>query len=86
MIALSFIVILLCWLAKGDEIAEHFYVLASGVFGSSFAALWVFIYEYRKTEQGLSVSYFRKLHPFLNMKPCCFYIELIFMIHRLKRI
>ena len=64
MIALCFIVILLCWPAEDDEIAEHFYVLASGVFGSSFAALWVFILWVPKNRTGavqfhISGSYIR---------------------------
>lgn len=61
MIVLSFIVILSCWPAKDNEIAELFYVLSSGVFGSSFATLWIFIYEYRKTKQELFSSIFQEV-------------------------
>lgn len=53
MILLSLITIALCWPLRKDGITEVLYVLASGIFGSSFATLWVFIYEYRKAKQEL---------------------------------
>ena len=43
MILLSLIIILLNWNGRDEGINELLYVLASGVFGSSFATLWIFI-------------------------------------------
>lgn len=58
MIALSLFVILLCWCGRDKGVAELFYVLSSGVFGSSFATLWIFIYEYNKEKRELLSSIF----------------------------
>lgn len=59
MILLSLIVILLCWCGKDRSgIKELLYVLSSGVFGSSFATLWIFIYEYNKEKRELLSSIF----------------------------
>lgn len=59
MILLSLIVILICWCWKDKGgIAELLYVLSSGVFGSSFATLWIFIYEYNKEKRHLLSSIF----------------------------
>ena len=60
MILLSFIVILLCWSKKDNEILELLYVLSSGVFGSSFATLWIFIYEYNKEKNNLLCLIFQE--------------------------
>ena len=60
MILLSLIIILLCWCEKDKGIPELLYVLASGVFGSSFATLWIFIYEYNKEKHELLSSIFQE--------------------------
>lgn len=61
MIMLSLVVILLCWPSRNDGITELFFVLSSGVFGSSFATLWIFIYEYRKAKRELFSSIFQQV-------------------------
>ncbi len=53
MIVLSLVVIGLCWRKRTDGLPEILYVLSSGVFGSSFATLWIFIYEYNKAKLEL---------------------------------
>lgn len=58
MILLSLIIILLSWNDREEGITELLYVLASGVFGSSFATLWIFIYEYHKIKNELLKSIF----------------------------
>ena len=60
MIVLS-LVILLCWPSRNDGITELFFVLSSGVFGSGFATLWIFIYEYRKAKRELFSSIFQQV-------------------------
>ena len=61
MIVLSLVVILLCWPSRNGGITELFFVLSSGVFGSSFATLWIFIYEYRKAKRELFSSIFQQV-------------------------
>lgn len=58
MILLSLIIILLSWNGRDEGITELLYVLASGVFGSSFATLWIFIYEYHQIKNELLKSIF----------------------------
>lgn len=58
MILLSLIIILLNWNGRDEGINELLYVLASGVFGSSFATLWIFIYEYHQIKNELLKSIF----------------------------
>lgn len=56
MISICMIAILLCW--RGEGITELIFVLASGVFGSSFATLWIFVYEYNVQKRELLSSIF----------------------------
>lgn len=56
MILLSLIIIALCWHGRNEGAPELLFVLASGVFGSSFATLWIFIYEYHQTKYVLLKS------------------------------
>lgn len=58
MILLSLIIILLSWNGRDEGLTELLYVLASGVFGSSFATLWIFIYEYHQIKTELLKSIF----------------------------
>lgn len=58
MILLSLIIIALCWHGRNEGATELLFVLASGVFGSSFATLWIFIYEYHQTKYVLLKSIF----------------------------
>lgn len=58
MILLSLIIIALCWHCRNEGATELLFVLASGVFGSSFATLWIFIYEYHQTKYVLLKSIF----------------------------
>lgn len=58
MIILCLIIMLICWSGREDGICEFSFVLASGVFGSSFATLWIFIYEYNKQKRELLSSIF----------------------------
>lgn len=60
MILFSLVVILLCWCKKDEGMTELLYVLSSGVFGSSFATLWIFIYEYNKEKQKLLSTIFHE--------------------------
>lgn len=60
MILLSLIIIFHCWNGRNGGITELLYVLASGVFGSSFATLWIFIYEYHQTKNELLKSIFEE--------------------------
>lgn len=60
MTLLSLIIIFLCWNKKDNGIPELFYVLSSGVFGSSFATLWIFIYEYNNEKRELLGAIFRE--------------------------
>lgn len=56
MILLSLIIIALCWHGRNEGAPELLFVLASGVFGSSFATLWIFIYEYHQAKYVLLKS------------------------------
>ena len=56
MILLSLIIIALCWHGRNEGATELLFVLASGVFGSSFATLWIFIYEYHQAKYVLLLS------------------------------
>lgn len=61
MIFASLLMILFCWPGKDQSgIRELLYVLSSGIFGSSFATLWVFIYEYHKEKNQLLRSIFNE--------------------------
>lgn len=70
MILLSLVVILICWCWKDNGgIAELFHVLSSGVFGSSFATLWIFIYEYNKEKRYLLSSIFNEAVAIFEFTP-----------------
>lgn len=58
MIILCLIIMMICWPGKEDGICEFAFVLSSGVFGSGFATLWIFIYEYHKQKRELLISIF----------------------------
>lgn len=58
MILFSLIIIALCWHGRNEGATELLFVLASGVFGSSFATLWIFIYEYHQAKYVLLKSIF----------------------------
>lgn len=57
MIIVSLLIIYICWPQKDAGITELLYVLSTGVFGSSFATLWIFIYEYNRTKEDLLKVY-----------------------------
>ncbi len=58
MIIVSLLIIYICWPQKDAGITELLYVLSTGVFGSSFATLWIFIYEYNRTKEDLLKAIF----------------------------
>lgn len=58
MIAVSLVTALLCWPFSKDGLPELLFVLSTGVFGSSFATLWIFVYEYNRTKYELLKSIF----------------------------
>lgn len=69
MIVLCLVIMLLCWPKKDDGIAEFFFILSTGVFGSSFATLWIFIYEYRKAKHELLSTIFREVTSIFENEP-----------------
>lgn len=58
MIAVSLGIALLCWPFSGDGVPALLFVLSTGVFGSSFATLWIFVYEYNRAKYELLKSIF----------------------------
>lgn len=58
MIVASLLIIIICWPSRDAGITELLYVLSTGVFGSSFATLWIFVYEYNHTKQELLKAIF----------------------------
>ncbi len=69
MILLSLIIIALCWEGRSNGVTELLFVLASGVFGSSFATLWIFIYEYHQTKYLLLKSIFDEVVSLMESDP-----------------
>lgn len=67
--AINMIVISLCWRGRDSGIAELLYALATGVFGSGFATLWIFIYEYRKAKRELLSSIFGEITSIFENAP-----------------
>lgn len=62
MIAVSLALMLLCWRKRDDGgIAGFCFVLSSGVFGSCFATLWIFVYEYRRAKREIFSEIFREV-------------------------
>lgn len=53
MILVSILIAFLCWPYSSTGIPALLYTLSTGVFGSSFATLWIFIYEYNRSKQEL---------------------------------
>ncbi len=53
MVLASLVSMLICWYGRDRGITAFLFTLASGVFGSGFAALWIFIYEYNQAKQEL---------------------------------
>lgn len=60
MILASFLIAVLCWPQSSNGVPALVYTLASGIFGSSFATLWFFIYEYNRAKQELLSTIFEE--------------------------
>ena len=69
MILCSLLIIFLCWCKRNEGATELLYVLATGVFGSSFATLWIFIYEYRKARRELLTAIFNEITSIFENAP-----------------
>lgn len=74
-IIFSLIITFVCWQGKDDEITEIFFVLATGIFGSSFATLWIFIYEYNKEKRELLRSIFIEVNEIMESTPSIPYMS-----------
>ncbi len=60
MIIASILIAFLCWPNSGTGISALLFTLSTGVFGSSFATLWIFIYEYNRSKQELLQAIFNE--------------------------
>lgn len=60
MIMVSFAISLVCFFERDVQLFEIGFAFATGVFGSSFATLWIFIYEYNNAKKELLNSIFNE--------------------------
>lgn len=60
MITVSFAISVVCFLKREVLLFEIGFAFATGVFGSSFATLWIFVYEYNNAKKELLNSVFNE--------------------------
>ena len=61
-ILLCLIVTIICWSGKDSGLAEILFVFSTGIFCSSFATLWIFVYEYNREKKIVLTSIFNKVY------------------------
>lgn len=72
MIFASILVTILCWPYSNTGVAALLYTLSTGVFGSSFATLWIFVYEYNRSKQELLQAIFDETVSIMENNTLCF--------------
>lgn len=73
MIMLSVLGICLCCLSDNQGIWEVVFALTTGLFGSSFATLWIFVYEYNKEKRYLLNCIFTTAYEIMEDMPMISY-------------
>lgn len=58
MIFFSILIPVLCWPHSNSNVPALIYTLSTGIFGSSFATLWIFVYEYNRSKKELLKAIF----------------------------